>query len=136
LPDQRQKVDEALSKVAAAQTALAAAHDAEFRAFQSSLPSLQDVRADVDGQRVEVGEIVEVYSGTVSRALSMNNAALTRVHDADLAKGGAALIQVSTAKEAAGLERAMATIGFGNGGFEQGSLSRFQHFGLLQKQAL
>lgn len=136
LPDQRKRVDAALKAVKQNRGAYEKHLSNEFSTVQSRLSALSEMRALISSKNTNVPDLAAFYTQAVRSALAMNNQTLSQLESLGLARGGAGLIQLSSAKEAAGLERAMGATGFGRGAFAPDIYARFVHYGELQQMLL
>lgn len=114
LPKTRAEVDQALATVAlSGETAL------------SNLSNLDRIRSKIQEQSLTVSEMATFYTSAISSVLNRVGKEIILQGNADLAQIGGGLVALSSAKEAAGLQRAAGAAGFGNGKF---LLSTYQKF--------
>lgn len=128
LPVQRQDTDKALQ---AARTSLAAAAS-DSSAFGASIANaeralgrLADVRARISRLELPVKDVADYYTGTISDLFGIIDQLGIASVDADVSRAIVAYMALLRAKEAAGLERAMGSVGFGAGAFEHAVYVRF-----------
>lgn len=123
---QRQQTDRQL---APAEQALARAADRglaeEAEAVIVALDRLPAMRRDVDAQAVSVAEEVAYYSALNADLLDLIAAMTAVTTDSVLSNRIAAYVTFLQAKERAGLERAVGSVGFGAGAFVPQIYQRF-----------
>jgi Methyl-accepting chemotaxis protein len=130
LPVQRRQTDEALTAAEAALAEATAEGDqsglAEVAAkAKTALAGLADVRARVSRLELSVKELAGYYTATIADLLAIVEQLGVSSVDARLTRAIVAYMALLRSKEAAGLERAMGSAGFGAGAFEHGVYLRF-----------
>ncbi|WP_172298227.1 methyl-accepting chemotaxis protein [Pseudoruegeria sp. HB172150] len=136
IPAQRAKVDAALSTLSAILPELENAFPAEAADLNERLGSLEKMRTSVTALELSVPEMAGYYTGVIRAALRLNHRAVMSAEIGSIARAGAGLVTLTEAKEAAGLERAMGAVGFGQGQFTLPVLRNFIALGAVQKDAL
>ncbi|WP_417812019.1 methyl-accepting chemotaxis protein [Thalassospira alkalitolerans] len=97
----------------------------DIAAFSSLLAQVSELRTNVDGIKIVLGETVGYYSNVISRMLSVVNLMGGLSEDADILRVIASYNNFMQAKERAGLERATGAGGFGMGKFDPLLYRRF-----------
>ncbi|OSQ50168.1 methyl-accepting chemotaxis protein [Thalassospira alkalitolerans] len=97
----------------------------DIAAFSSLLAQISELRTNVDGIKIVLGETVGYYSNVISRMLSVVNLMGGLSEDADILRVIASYNNFMQAKERAGLERATGAGGFGMGKFDPLLYRRF-----------
>ncbi|WP_417814967.1 methyl-accepting chemotaxis protein [Thalassospira alkalitolerans] len=97
----------------------------DIAAFSSLLAQISELRTNVDGIKIVLGETVGYYSNVISRMLSVVNLMGGLSEDADILRVIASYNNFMQAKERAGLERATGAGGFGMGKFDPPLYRRF-----------
>ncbi len=97
----------------------------DIAAFSSLLAQISELRTNVDGIKIVLGETVGYYSNVISRMLSVVNLMGGLSEDADILRVIASYNNFMQAKERAGLERATGAGGFGMGKFDPQLYRRF-----------
>lgn len=92
---------------------------------QGSLGKLETVRKRVDGLGLTVPELASYYTGTITRLLKTIEELSSLSSDDRVLRCISAYMALLQAKERAGLERAMGSVGFSKGKFEPNIYIRF-----------
>lgn len=97
----------------------------EYERVITGLKRLEDVRKNVSDFQFNVEDIVAYYSGIVSDLLDIASELSVISNNAEIFQAASAYSALMRAKEATGLQRAMGSVGFGAGRFEQDVYDRF-----------
>jgi methyl-accepting chemotaxis protein len=125
LPERRVDVDAVLVPLRASEPELL-----------SVLDDLDQIRSAVWSQSLTVPEMARFYTGAINVILAKVGKELVNQKDGRLAKIGAGLEMLASAKEAAGLQRAAGAGGFGSGGFSIPVYQSFIANGAKEKELL
>lgn len=136
LTDQRRKVDTALANFRAYSSNIFADYQAESERLRTNFEDFDAMRSQVSGLSTTTPTMAAYYTNAVRSVIELNEVMLSDIDAPELMRPSLAWINLSEAKEAAGLERAMGAVGFGQGKFSAELLSRFQQFGTLQDAEL
>ena len=136
LPKQRTAVDQAIARFDAVRGELLVFSPDRIQAIDTQLESLAEMRENVSELEVTVPEMAGFYTATIRSAIEFSALMYAHFEELELARAGAGFVNLSEAKEAAGLERAMGATGFGRGAFSPIILRRFGEFGHLQTSEL
>ena len=136
LPTQKQAVDTAIQEMGTIVSDLSARIPEQQEIYQARLLRLKEIRGRIFEQDVNLDELTEYYSSVIAAAMEMNNAIVADFETLEMAKGGAGLILLSVAKEAAESERSIGASGFGGGVFGPNLYAQFLHYDAHQKEML
>lgn len=136
LPKQRETVDHAIAVYRDLSAELAQRSPERIEAIDQRLSELPNMRERVSGLAVNVPQMAGFYTGTIRNSIELSAFMYAGFAQLDLSRAGSGLVNLSEAKEAAGLERAMGATGFGAGTFAPVILRRFAEFGRLQATEL
>ncbi|KGL00369.1 MULTISPECIES: methyl-accepting chemotaxis protein [Thalassobacter] len=136
LPPQKQRVDTAIQEMSAIINDLSIRIPEQQELYQARLLRLKEIRSRIFDQNVNVDELTQYYSSVIAAAMQMNNAIVANFETLEMAKGGAGLILLSVAKEAAESERSIGASGFGSGVFGPNLYAQFLHYDAHQKEML
>ncbi|WMC10547.1 methyl-accepting chemotaxis protein [Oceanimonas pelagia] len=100
-------------------------------ATQLALHGLQQLRTQVDGNRPQLGAVVDGYTGLIRQLLTLMDEAVTLAHDGNTAARLAAYSAFLQSKERMGLIRAVLSNAFGADRFAPGL---YRHFITLQAE--
>ncbi|UYP69011.1 methyl-accepting chemotaxis protein [Thalassobacter stenotrophicus] len=136
LPPQKQRVDTAIQEMSTITNELSTRISEQQELYQTRLLRLKEIRSRIFKQDINVDELTEYYSSVIAAAMEMNNAIIANFETLEMAKGGAGLILLSVAKEAAENERSIGASGFGSGVFGPNLYAQFLHYDAHQKEML
>jgi PAS domain S-box-containing protein len=141
LAAQRKLTDEKRAALADAFAAFdAAAYGARLVAkvedAEGALARIDDERSEVARLSVTVAQLVDFYTPTIAKLLGIVEAMAVLSTDARVGNAITAYISFLHAKERAGLERAMGSVGFGAGAFEPPIHRRFVQLVAMQETFL
>ncbi len=136
LPTQRKVVDAAIAVYRQTESEIATSNPSAVSELDDLLGQLDRNRQGVSGLTLTVPEMARFFTASVRTAIELNAQIYANFSKVELLRAGAGMVQVSEAKEAAGLERAMGATGFGAGAFSPIILRRFGEFGRLQSSEL
>lgn len=100
------------------------------------LTKLAEMRRSVDTLRVETPQMAAYYSGIINQILTQVGTQLIMQDNPQIVQLGSGLIALSTAKEAAGVQRAVGATGFGLGQFNRPIYQEFAEKGAAETQLL
>ncbi|MEO1024923.1 MAG: methyl-accepting chemotaxis protein [Pseudomonadota bacterium] len=136
LPKQRQVVDRMISQYNAIHGELITLYPRYVQVIDTQLEGLAEMREHVSQLAVTVPQMAGFYTATVRSSIELSTYMYAHFEELELSRAGAGLANLTEAKEAAGLERAMGATGFGRGAFPSLVLRRFGEFGRLQRSEL
>ncbi|MFN8557561.1 MAG: methyl-accepting chemotaxis protein [Dehalococcoidia bacterium] len=106
-------------------TSYGASISGETTALSDRLGRLTEWRSRVDGKSAPAPEVIRYYTETIAAGLALNGRVSTATGDAGVARELFALIELSRAKEATGVERATLSNALAQGRFSPGQYAQF-----------
>ncbi len=103
---------------------------------QESLVQLDAVRRRVSNKRIGDREMIGIYSAAIANLLTTVTELASSKHDAAHPTSSRAYLELVRAKEWAGQERAIGSVGFGGGRFPPALYQRFVILAALQQETL
>jgi len=134
LADQYDRTNDVRRRIAGITDTLNPAAASHFAEAIARLDGLEDMRVEVRGLQTTVPELAGYYTGIINEFLAAVGLSTQDVADRGLLPTTVAAVNVSLAKEAAGLERAMGATGLGQGAFTANVYTQFAR--LLGRQDL
>lgn len=125
LKDTRHEVETALSETPAATSS-----------HFPQLTKLPDMRVEIDEQRISTTDMASFYTGIIEEILTKLGRELVLQEDPHIAQIGSGLVGLITAKEAAGMQRAIGATGFGLGNFDVHLYEVFAEKGAVEAKFL
>ena len=135
LASQRQMTSQVLEKVSQQVEYIAAEQREAYETAMTRLETLSEIRGQVDGFDLTVPQMAAFYTGTINILIDLSRPSETLTVKGDMQTLLHARALVSSAKEAAGLERAMGASGLG-GGFTLALHDRYVSLGGAQAALL
>ena len=105
-------------------------------AVRSDLKNLPGLRAGVDRQEIAAADAVRGYSGSIAQLTGLVAQSRAASTDISTTRLVTSFLELTEAKESAGIERATGAAGFAAGKFDQALLRRFVEVGARQQQSL
>ncbi|WIY25633.1 methyl-accepting chemotaxis protein [Parasedimentitalea psychrophila] len=100
------------------------------------LTKMNEMRKSVDALTINTPQMAAYYSGVINQILTQVGGQLVLQDNPEIVQIGSGLIALSTAKEAAGVQRAAGATGFGLGRFELPTYQKFAEKGATEAQLL
>jgi len=106
---------------------------AAAKSIFKGIPALRD---RVDRQEITPAEAIAAYSDSVTLLIDLVARSRSASPDVNAMKMVTSLLELTEAKESAGIERAVGSVGFASGKFDPAILLRFAEIGARQLQSL
>ena len=141
LKTQRQKTDLAVQEFErSVQSFMLSQHSKglvpTLETIEHQLSQLPLHRDHIDNFGLDLNEIIENYSSLINQCLSVQKTIGLVITNPKIASQASALVSLQLAKEQAGLERAIGSVGFGRGSFSPDVQTLFTQLGALQQHNL